>query len=228
MANRCLNNYAFFGEPKMLQKFYDDMKEATKKEPKFLGSLKDPENYRPWSLVSLYYAAGFTDEEIKENHFHLAYSFCNLDWGEGNDGTPCIWLDTETAWLPHNEDIDQLIKRYPGVQVVCTAEEFNDDVYLNTDESGNFFPERYCLHWQIDGPNREFYEDEKDYVSSVKEIYQRIAKLTNTTVEEVREFHKKENFDDVVDIDWMEYCSKCSLQNEDKFLSLRIWRYHNY
>ena len=227
MANICLNSYAFFGEPKMLQKFYDDMKEATKKEPKFLDSLEHLEKYRPWALIGLYYAAGFTDKEIKENHFNLNYGFCNLDWGKGEDETPCVWLDIETAWRPNNKDIDELVKKYPGVQVVCSAEEYDSDTYLNTDESGNFFPERYCMYWQIDGPNREFYEDGKDYMSSVKEIYQRIAEITNTTAKEVREFHRKEEFDDVVDVNWMKYCKKCPLQDGDEFLGFKIYRYYN-
>ena len=230
MANICLNSYAFFGEPKMLQKFYDDMKEATKKEPKFLDSLEHPENYRPWALISLYYAAGFTDEEIKENHFKLRYEFCNIDWGEGEDGTPCIWLDIETAWSPNNEDVEILIERYPGIQMVCSAEEVGRDVFLNTDESGNFFPCRYYLSWCFDGAEREDFEDGTEYVKSRREGLQVIANIAHTSVKEVEEFYKEKDYPDVEDIDWGEYLNR-HLPHDEKEgeeYHLNFQMFHNY
>ena len=62
-----------------------------------------------------------------------------------------IYLQTETAWDPKEHIIDEMLYFYNDLAYVYTAEEGGMGIYINTDESGTFFPEKYYVEWDICG-----------------------------------------------------------------------------
>lgn len=227
MANRCITTYCFFGEKEVLDRFYKDMQEAILKNPKFLEKMRDPEEYEPWALDNLYFAGGFTQGEIDEQIRHHRYKFCTFDEGQGEDGAPCVWLDVETPWDNNSEDIDKLVERYPGLKIVFSSEV--GDVYINTDDSGNFFPNKYYVDWWYDGPNPGVLQDDSEYARTLEEVFEIIAKLTNTTVQDVEAFYDIQPIKDIEEMPWDDYLIKYISHDEaEDELHLNVHWYSGY
>lgn len=91
----------------------------------------------------------------------------------GND-TYNFTISIESAWYPIISKIEDIIyKLYDGkLWCVGTAEEPGFDIYINTDETGEFYETRYRLVLYKDNNYHDWYLDDiPDLISHINKIY---------------------------------------------------------
>jgi hypothetical protein len=98
----------------------------------------------------------------------------------------------EDAWSPNATFWEDIIsKNYPLVGMVYTAEETGNGLYINTDTTGKYFPERYSIDFYYDGDApvvpydlecTEYFDSEQEVLDSwndrTKHEFSSIAELT--------------------------------------------------
>ena len=91
----------------------------------------------------------------------------------GND-TYNFTISIESAWSPVISKIEDIVyKLYDGkLWCVGTAEEPGFDIYINTDETGEFYETRYRLVLYTDNNYHDWYLDDiPDLINHVNKIY---------------------------------------------------------
>ena len=97
-----------------------------------------------------------------------------MDTIECNEnGTYNFTISIESAYVPVISKIENIIYELYGNNIWCigTAEEPSDDIYINTDESGEFYETRYRLVFYYDNNHHDWYLD------SLPELILRINKI---------------------------------------------------
>ena len=97
-----------------------------------------------------------------------------MDTIECNEnGTYNFTISIESAYVPVISKIENIIYELYGNNIWCvgTAEEPSDDIYINTDESGEFYETRYRLVFYYDNMHHDWYLD------SLPELILRINKI---------------------------------------------------
>ncbi len=90
------------------------------------------------------------------------------------NGTYNFTISIESAWSPVISKIENIVyKLYDGkLWCVGTAEEPGFDIYINTDETGEFYETRYRLVFYKDNNYHDWYLDDiPDLISHVNKIY---------------------------------------------------------
>ena len=111
----------------------------------------------------------YCDDIFKE----LLTSF-DKDTIECNEnGTYNFTISIESAWVPVISKIEKVIYELYGNNIWCvaTAEEPGCDIYINTDETGEFYETRYRLVFYYDNTYHDWYLD------SLPELILRINKI---------------------------------------------------
>lgn len=91
----------------------------------------------------------------------------------GND-TYNFTISIESAWSPVISKIEDIVyKLYDGkLWCVGTAEEPGFDIYINTDETGEFYETRYRLVLYTDNNYHDWYLDDiPDLINHINKIY---------------------------------------------------------
>ncbi len=91
-------------------------------------------------------------------------------------------IDTETAWEPLSEFWDCILKQYEGISYVYIAEEPGFRLYINTDVSGDIFPDRF-IFYNDKGKNMYF----KDVIELIKYVNKYLGKTFNS-FEEIKDY----------------------------------------
>ena len=88
-------------------------------------------------------------------------------------------LHSETAWAPIDEIWEAVIDHYPGVSFVYLAEECSEDIYVNTDATGTYIPDRFKFELCGDAPIPEgwYTNQEKPNYIEVYEYFPDFEKL---------------------------------------------------
>ena len=97
-----------------------------------------------------------------------------MDTIECNEnGTYNFTISIESAYVPVISKIENIIYELYGNNIWCvgTAEEPSDDIYINTDEEGEFYETRYRLVFYYDNTHHDWYLD------SLPELILRINKI---------------------------------------------------
>lgn len=97
-----------------------------------------------------------------------------MDTIECNEnGTYNFTISIESAYVPVISKIENIIYELYGNNIWCvgTAEEPSDDIYINTDESGEFYETRYRIVFYYDNTHHDWYLD------SLPELILRINKI---------------------------------------------------
>lgn len=97
-----------------------------------------------------------------------------MDTIECNEnGTYNFNISIESAYVPVISKIENIIYELYGNNMWCvgTAEEPSDDIYINTDEEGEFYETRYRLVFYYDNNHHDWYLD------SLPELILRINKI---------------------------------------------------
>ena len=90
------------------------------------------------------------------------------------NGTYNFTISIESAWSPIISKIEDIVyKLYDGkLWCVGTAEEPGFDIYINTDETGEFYETRYRLVFYKDNNYHDWYLDNiPDLINHVNKIY---------------------------------------------------------
>lgn len=93
-----------------------------------------------------------------------------------------LTVDSEDAWGPQNEVFDIILTDYPDVDYVYLAEETGCSLYINTDETGEYFDYRYHVEYVKD----DNYEVER--FATKKEAYEWLKEIAGVNdIEELKE-----------------------------------------
>ena len=98
-----------------------------------------------WGTYELY--ARLTDlseEEILNGAHNCGYIRGYVDDAEFDAENDVITIYWQTAWGPMIEGLDYILKPY-GLHSYTIAEEPGEHVYINTDESGLYFKDKYIF-----------------------------------------------------------------------------------
>lgn len=90
------------------------------------------------------------------------------------NGTYNFTISIESAWSPVISKIEDIVyKLYDGkLWCVGTAEEPGFDIYINTDETGEFYETRYRLVFYKDNNYHDWYLDNiPDLINHINKIY---------------------------------------------------------
>ena len=99
-----------------------------------------------------------------------------MDTIECNEnGTYNFTISIESTYVPVISKIENIIYELYGNNIWCvgTAEEPSDDIYINTDEIGEFYETRYRLVFYYDNMHHDW------YLESLPELILRINKIYN-------------------------------------------------
>jgi len=131
MPNWCNNSVAFFqndGGKAMIEAFYTDINRYQ--------DYKDPETDESPAWVGHWLKSNRVDANTVYSRGFFTSCILNEDH---------VRIDMETAWGPLQEVWDLMADKYDLVYVYI-AEEPGCEVYVNTDDEGRFFVDRYLLH----------------------------------------------------------------------------------
>jgi len=190
MPNWCLNHHAFFTN--------DENKNELSRLYKQLETIMETpsehkNDFEPGWLGKVAIAHGLDINKIS----------CR-GWIEQLDDfepeTNYFMLQSETAWSPTDELWTAVVAQYKGVSFVYIAEEQGEEVFINTDIEGIYFPEKYLLEIYGDSPIPEDWFpnqdkpsslDIRDYFSSFQELVKYCTKVTGkefSTLEELKNY----------------------------------------
>ena len=107
-----------------------------------------------------------------------------------DDGAYYLMFQTESAWVPHVEPFEHLLKtRYANrIKMVYCSEECGMEVYVNTDVQGIFFPERFLVDCSYKGEYYTLYLDTyKEVIEWVHEIFPQAKVSLDSDIYEVEQ-----------------------------------------
>lgn len=151
MPNWCTTTYNAVGDKTELKSLYDLMTELTNKVKPlvengfgtyWLGCLVEALG-EDWNKVRC--RGTFYDMELTDEHLRFV---------------------TETAWVPCDEVIMLLRKKFPSLAFYFYAEEEGCEVYMTNDDTGEFFPDRY--HVSLNADDCDYREE---YFETIEQAY---------------------------------------------------------
>lgn len=149
MPNWCMTNYAVYPRKKEnlneLLRFYIDMSKGANNS--FGGSDQVDPDHEGW-FGNLFIAAGYKvhDGELRDYNLRGFNTEVELRDAETD---PHVAIFVEMAWSPEYRGMwDMLSEKYPGLGFVMEAEEPGCEVYVNTDTTGDFFPEKWRIEYE--------------------------------------------------------------------------------
>lgn len=102
-------------------------------------------------IKSLGYGDGFYDSHSFRGHFTDAHISTT------DDGKTTLYVYYESAWLPCVDAFDQILsERYTTLTEFTKAEEEGCEIFINTDATGKYFPERYLIYVENDSGDCEY------------------------------------------------------------------------
>ena len=117
---------------------------------KWLGNIVDAFGYKPGSDILCRGEITIEPECPTEDKLFIRY-------------------DAEEAWAPDHVELweNVLSSQYPDLMMTYCAEECGSGIYINTDKSGRFFPDRYRLDISEFSIDDEIVYDDPYFSSSV-------------------------------------------------------------
>ena len=133
MPNWCSNNITFYADTAA------GVQELFKMNKKLLDIDKNSNNL--YSVLE--------NHDLDPSHFSCRGTINYID--EITHGCNSFYIQTETAWSPTAEMWEEIQNLYPGVSSVFIAEEPGCDYYVNSDEDGLFYAEKYKVDQYYSG-----------------------------------------------------------------------------
>ena len=137
MPNWCGNTMVVMGD-------YNELKDF---QQKLLHARQVADELKNWHLYQIYEEFGLKNEEVLERSDYIRGYFTDIEKTISltSNGTKYFKVWYESAWGPMIEGFDFLLSHYKTLKQYTIAEECGCEVYINTDTTGEFFPEKYCL-----------------------------------------------------------------------------------
>lgn len=180
MANICSNSTAFFGPKEDLERLLAALKSAKsvnlgKMFEKATGEKAHDVLYGTQTI------GGIEDCRVSEKNGHEYFQ-----------------LDYDSRWSPVNEEIDEMLrKHFPTIEEVTIAEEPGCDIYMNTDDEGIFFPERYDLDASVKNrytnDDEHYFETEEDVLKALNEFQRKNGLREFSSIQEAEEWYGDED-----------------------------------
>lgn len=141
-----------------------------------------------------------SEEEILNGAHNCGYIRGFVDAVEFDAEDEVITLFWQSAWGPMIEGLDYILKPY-GLYAYTIAEEPGECVYVNTDETGIYFKDRYLFKAydaKEDLYTREYFGTESEAVTFVREYLGRVRGINNFEEAEraVEKYNDKHENDD--------------------------------
>ena len=193
MPNWCWNNTIVYGEKKMLEKFYNDMVIGTSKNPNFKPVKNSWDN--EW-LGNLFLAAGYTEEDVTNGTIRCRGGIFDLRLIR--DGT-AVEITYESAWCPIIDSLNLMLEeKYAGLHQVTLAEEIGCEIFVNTDTSGEFFPDKYYLDYCVNNiyADNHYYESEEELVEEFNDLFDTNAETYEDLQKMIPDLYEKYEDDD--------------------------------
>lgn len=153
MPNWCCTSYIFLGEATEIADLYKKLKE--------LEDMPEP-------LVENGFGKLFLGCVV--NHFggdwNKIYCRGEIDYME-LCGEEMLQLSTMTAWGDMPEVWDFVCEKYPSITYYFLAEEPGMCYYVNSDDTGEYFPEKYLIDDCANG---------QEYANDDEELFEEMAK----------------------------------------------------
>ena len=189
MANICSNSTIIYGPKEDVERFVKDIKAAF-----------DKTEYK--TLEKVFEALGCHMKESDVGAFNIdrasLYKDEKFDLKE-KEGRWYVQLDYESAWSPAYEGIDAMLKElYPTLKQVTWAEEGGCQIFINTDDEGFFFPERFevdasvCNKYTLD-EGHALVVDREDALGVINHLHERAGLKKFDTLEEAEEWYEDED-----------------------------------
>lgn len=163
-----------------------------------------------WGTYELYARlTTLSEEEILNGAHNCGYIRGYVDDAEFDAENEVITIYWQTAWSPMIEGLDYILKPY-GLYAYTIAEEPGEDVYVNTDETGEYLQDRYIFDaYDEDSDNwiTEYFDNESDAIDYLRDYLKTTRKFSNYTeaCEAVQKYNEKHKEDDSY-IAFKEFC----------------------
>ena len=167
MANWCSTSYVFFSKTEEpIKKLYNAVRSATSPD----RTDNRTSDFKADWLGNILIDHGFDWKKIR-----CRGSVTYIREPDSNGDYYFFELSEEGAWCPQSEVFENVLTlpEYDGIQFVYMAEESGCEVYINTDTSGLFFPEKYYCEVFTDDEDfigSEYFEMKKDLNKYIKEM----------------------------------------------------------
>ena len=204
MCNWCSNRFVVYGDKGQLLRFYMDMTKAISAHPDFTPV--DNAWEQQW-VGNLFLQAGYSENEVRDSD----KINCRGDVIEIGLEKDHVYIDDETAWGPNDDSMQKMLdEKYPGLEMVFRCEEPGMGVFVNTDETGRFLPERYVV--DIYSEDNDITSD-YDYAETATDVMEMLARATGVPAEEIIAYVAKEG-KPVESINWNEWLGKRGVDTE--------------
>lgn len=140
-------------------------------------------NDRTKSVVDLFYE--LTDVKEDNDLYSAGFIRGDINYVElrkTKDGEPYIEMNWDTAWQPMIEGLDYILEPL-GLYEFTIAEEPSNLVYINNDELGEFFPNKFV----IDGFDEENDDYVGDYFTSLDEALKWLSNFFKKEIKTLEE-----------------------------------------
>lgn len=205
MCNWCSNRFVVHGDKGQLLRFYMDMTKAISAHPDFTPV--DNSWKQQW-VGNLFLQAGYSENEVRNSD----EINCRGDVIEIGLEKDYVYIDDETAWGPNDGSMQKMLdEKYPGLEMVFRCEEPGMGVFVNTDETGRFLPERYIV--DIYSENDDITSD-YDYARTATDVMEMLARAAGVPAEEIIAHVAKEG-KPVELIDWNEWLEKRGIDTSE-------------
>lgn len=189
MANICSNSTIIYGPKEDVERFIKDIKSAF-----------DKTEYK--TLEKVFEALGCHMKESDVSAFNIdgASLYKDEDFAlKEKDGRWYVQIDYESRWSPAYEGIDAMLKElYPTLKQVTWAEEGGCQIFINTDDEGFFFPERFevdasvCNKYTLD-EGHALVVDREDALGVINHLHERAGLKKFDTLEEAEKWYDDED-----------------------------------
>jgi hypothetical protein len=180
MPNWCFTTYKFVGDTDEIADLYNKLQS--------LNDMPEPLVKNGFGKLFLGCVVNLFGGNWKEIYCRGAIEYMELC------GDNMIQLSTYTAWGDMPEVWDFVCKNYPSIEYYYLAEESGMEYYINSDTTGEYFPEKYHIYCN-EGYSEYANDDEEllDYIASMtgSDSLKDFVQL-NTVLEQYNKEHPEE------------------------------------
>lgn len=158
---------------------------------------------RGW-LGQVYIQAGYKFNSSGDREWDEEWIECRgevldvqVDTGDDNEIVGvALWC--ETAWQPMIESFQRLVdEKYPGLKLVCCAEEPGCEIYINTDTAGYRFLDKYVIATDEDNYYCETDEELLRYLEELTgKRFKDVSEAMSTDLEKLYREYKGDDLDE--------------------------------
>jgi len=193
MPNWCDTKFVFYGNKNEILEFYNRLKRILDSPNHISNKFK-----KSWlGNILMDYGFDWENAPCRGNVDDIADDVTV----EGNEA--CFSLNTTSAWSPLTEMWDLILKKeYPSVKYVYLAIEPGAGIFINTDTSGKYLPEKHLLDLIL--PNDEDGEDIDvyEFYDSPEELLEDLEKYTGKKFKDIDKARRffEEKLDEIEDV----------------------------